>query len=184
MCLIPKSHYNLHGTGINDNHFLGIWVDPSIRLKDEDGKLNLSAINIKRIPGFSTNKLPPTKKWYLNIQFKKEFSNPYLNEWNKDEDGVYPLRDHYDFITDRGHYFLKAREINGAEGGYTYPVDSQNSFTFTLFIVHKPLVSNFWHFEFDITSPHGRIEKTSAAWHKLICSVIIDTIQEKAVFSI
>src|SRR5258706_1649374 len=96
MCLIPKSHYNLHGTGINDNHFLGIWVDPSIRLKDEDGKLNLSAINIKRIPGFSTNKLPPTNKWYLNIQFKKEFSNPYLNEWNKDEDGVYPLRDHYD----------------------------------------------------------------------------------------
>jgi hypothetical protein len=52
-------------------------------LKNADGKLNPSAIDTKRIPGFSTNKIPKSKRSDLNIFFAKEFAPKYLSGWQE-----------------------------------------------------------------------------------------------------
>ena len=47
--LVPLSQFSIisHQT-LNNSHYLGKWVESSIPLIDEDGKLNPSAIDIKR----------------------------------------------------------------------------------------------------------------------------------------
>ena len=57
------------------------------------------------------------------------------------------------------------------------------SFNFRVEIVHKPLVANYWHFEFKVIAENEEIDTiNSKAWRKAICSSIRDRVQEIAVF--
>jgi hypothetical protein len=185
MRLIPKSQSSLLSRQeLDKDHHLAVWVDKEIRLKDEDGKLNPAAIQIKRIPGFSTNKVPPSKKWYLNIQFHSAFTNLYRTLWNEGEPGVYPEKNHFTFNRKRNCYYLKIADMDQYKDLYQYPANSENNFEFELGIIHQPLIANYWHFEFEVNSQHGKVEKGDKGWQKLVCSMVRDRVQDKAKFSI
>jgi hypothetical protein len=69
--LIPKKNYQLISEEMLDAaHLLAKWVDSNVQLRDEDGKLSQSAIDVKRIPGFSSNKIPDSVVSDLQIKFK------------------------------------------------------------------------------------------------------------------
>ena len=163
---------------------MGVWVPDDIVLKDNGGKLDAGAINLKRIPGFSTNKIPKSKKWDLFIQIKEDFEEKYLAKWPGKTDGLYPGKGEYEFLVTRQLYFLKIGHFNNLSGEYAHPNDKNKKFNFKLKVVHKPLMANYWHFEFQVDSDHGTVVKTKAEWQRLICANIRGHVQEKAIFEI
>jgi hypothetical protein len=163
---------------------LGAWVSEDIALKDKGGKLDAGAIDLKRIPGFSTNKIPKSKKRDLYIRIKKEFEDRYLSEWLGKVDGKYPAEGEYEFLATRQLYFIRIGDFNNLSGEYQHPNDKNKKCSFQLKVVHKPLMANYWHFEFHVNSTHGAILKTKADWQKVICAAIRGQVQEKAVFEI
>jgi len=107
-----------------------------------------------------------------------------MTDWTTGEDGKYPDKNQYVFDRGRKHYFLRIGDFHNYKNTYQHASKKGNAFEFSLKIVHKPLIANFWHFEFATHSEHGEVVDTSAAWKKLICSSILDRIQEKAFFQI
>jgi hypothetical protein len=94
-----------------------------------------------------------------------------------------PPKGHFGFDKTRQHYFLKIGKIDGYHDTYNNPPDKKTiDYTFTLRVVHRPLMSNYWHFEFLIETEHGDLQYNSK-WQKLICSSIRDHIQQVAIFS-
>ena len=173
--LVPLSQFSIisHQT-LNNSHYLGKWVESSIPLIDEDGKLNPSAIDIKRIHGFSTNKIPKSKRRDLSIVFNEDFLNIYTNQWIEGTDGVIPLKNHFEIDKTRQYYFIQISKIDGYNGTYHNPPNKIDvSFNFRVEIVHKPLVANYWHFEFKVIAENEEIDTiNSKAWRKAICSSI------------
>lgn len=170
---------------IDGEHYLGKWVDAAIILKESDGKLSQEAIDVKRIPGFSCNKIPESTSFDLTIKFIDEFAHIYNADWQVGTDGIVPDDAHFQIIQDRQLYYFKVKNINGFTDTYQNPPDkTENKYVFTVVIVHKPLASNYWHFEFEIQSNHNIIGNTSSAWKKLVCSTIRDRVQEIAVFEL
>ncbi len=168
-----------------NSHFLGKWVPHGVTLKDEDEKLSVAAIDLDRIPGFSTNKIPSSKKQDLKIYFPKPLGVQYEQSWTGGENAIAPSLNHFDIDYSRQLYFFQICKINGFTDTYQNPPNKpDNNFSFRVKIVHRPLKANFWHFEIEVDSDHGIVAKNKAAWHKIICSSIRDRLQEISVFKI
>lgn len=188
--LIPTPQLQIiSSANLDTNHYIGRAIEANVRLKDNDGKLNLGAIEVNRIPGFSTNKLPKSKKQDLNIKFKKEFIDKYTANWIEGENGLPPPSHTFNIDYSRQHYFIKISQINGFTDNYKIPSNKKNipdfSAPFEVFVCHKPTVSNYWHFEFKVMANGEEIKSIdSKAWRKLICSSISDRIQEVALFRV
>jgi hypothetical protein len=180
---LPKQNFILITSDqLNPQHYLGKWVDAEMQLKDNDGKLNQDAIEIKRIPGFSTNKLPQSKIRDLFIKFIN--TSIYNGSWQVGEKSQRPKSSDYEYKTDRNYYFLKIEDFISYSDAYEHSSKKNYKFEFQLKIVHKPLISNYWHFEFDVQSFHGNITNDNAAWKRIVLSSIRDRIQEKSIFEI
>ena len=188
--LIPTPQLQIiSSANLDTSHYLGRSIEPNIRLKDDDGKLNLGAIEVNRIPGFSTNKLPKSKKQDLNIKFKKEFVEIYTARWIEGDEGLLPPLHTFNIDYSQQHYFIQISQIDGFTDTYKIPSNKKNipdfSAPFEVLVAHKPTVSNYWHFEFKVMANGEEIESIdSKAWRKLICSSISDRIQEVAVFTV
>lgn len=183
--LVPtKNLKTISQNELNISNYLGKWVDNAIELKDVDGKLNASAIDINRIPGFSTNKIPGSTIIDLNIEFDKQFSHLYIKSWHEGDIGIMPEDNHFQFNQERKHYFLRIADMQFTDEYLNPPDKTDIVYKYTVNVEHKPLVSNYWHFELTVTSPDHIINNSSGAWRKLICSGIRDRIQEKAVFEL
>lgn len=184
--LIPTSEFKkISDTKSIQTHYLGKWVEGANLFKDEDGKLSPAAIEVKRIPGFSTNKILHSKKCDLNIQFIKEVSGIFNAGWEEGQAGLFPSLLDFQIDSTRKHYFVKISDIDGYTDKYHNPPGkTDDEFMFTVKVVHKPLMANYWHFELSIDTAHGKIESAKSAWQKVICSSIRDRIQEKAIFKI
>lgn len=183
--LVPTNNLKIISQSELDlSDYLGKWVDGSVQLKDADGRLNAGAIDINRIPGFSTNKIPNSTVLDLSIEFEKQYSHLYIKSWHEGDDGIIPDVNHFQFNQDRNHYFLKIQDIQFSSEYFNPPDRTGTTYKYTVKVEHKPLVSNYWHFELVVTSPDHLIISASGAWRRLICSGIRDRIQEKAVFNI
>ena len=169
---------------LDNTHYLGKWVESSIPLKDPDGKLSAGAIDVKRIPGFSTNKIPGSIPCNLNIEIKKDFQSIYLSPWLPGDIVQRPSKKEYNIDNTRQHYFFLIGKLNGLAGDYENPPGSKTQYKFNLEVCHKPLCSNYWHFEFKVIADGVEIVNMSAKWKKLIYSTIRDTIQESSVFHV
>lgn len=186
--LVPTQNDTLIEIGeTHNNHLLGIWVDSNVRLKDSDGKLSAGAIDLERIPHFSTNKIPNSIITDLNICFKSEVKDKYATLWDEGNNGIMPNENEFEFIDNRQHYFIKIEEIHNFIGEYINPPPpdkKQKTYKFTLKIIHKPLVANYWHFEFIIYADGQELKNAKGIWKQLLCSSIRDKIQEVAKFHI
>ena len=184
--LIPNKDLKIiDNAEIDQSEHLGIWVRDDLTFKDPDGRLSQSAIDLSKIPSFSTNKIPDSVPNDLNIFFERDFISIYNVAWHEGEDGTIPENSHFSFVENRNHYFIKISNIDNFGDHYQNPpTDDSIQYEFIVHVVHKPLVSNYWHFELSITSPDHVIIDTKGAWKKLICSSIRKQIQEKAEFSI
>lgn len=148
---------------LNKSHYLGKFVESNIRLKDSDGTINGGAVDVNRIPGFSTNKIPDSVPEDLNIKFKDTHRNNYVVEWYPGINGIMPPNDHFDIIDDTRYYFLRIEDIEFSDGSYKHADNLNKDYNFSLKVIHKPLVSNYWHFEFHIDSEHGIVDKNKSA---------------------
>ena len=170
---------------MDNTHFLAKWVDANIILKDPDGKLNPSAIEIKRIPGFSTNKIPSSKPSDLDIEIKEDYKVQFLSPWTEGAHGKCPSKEEFIIDNTRQHYFLMIGNINGLVGQYENPPGKEDKkYKFELQVSHRPLECNYWHFEFIVIANGVEITNANSGWKKLICSTVIDRIQEVSIFKI
>lgn len=169
----------------NEEHYLGAWVATNRSFKDSDGKLDAGAIDIKRIPGLSTNKIPESHISDLDIRFVGlNASHLNFTGWRPGDNGQVPSDDDFEVI-DRNHYFIQIAEINNFTGDYQNPSDDKsNVYQFTVTVVHKPLIANYWHFELFVSSPNHEFTTTNGKWRGLVYSAIRVKIQDKAVFEI
>jgi hypothetical protein len=171
----------------NRDHYLGVWVSADKPFKDSDGKLDAAAIDIARIPGFSTNKIPESKVSDLNICFIGDRAR-YFNytSWNLGENGVMPTNEDFKTDEDRNNYFIQIYNISEFTDEYHNPPhDESKVYTFTVYVVHKPLIANYWHFELSVVSDaNHNLAVNSGKWRGLVFSLIRDRVQDKAVFEI
>jgi len=147
--------------------------------------LNPSAIDIDRIPGFSTNSIPHSKKHHLFIKFNEDVKKTYNADWKEGNDGLYPTKESYEIVSTRKIFFIPLLKLHGYKGKYHNPPEKTDkaALEFTLKICHKPLVSNFWHFEFLVVDAAGNeIKGNGKGYRKTVYSSIRDKIQDIAVF--
>jgi hypothetical protein len=182
--LIPNSQLSiLQNNNIDKSEYIGAWIDTKHRLKDADGNLNGSAIDLHKLPTFSCNKIPLSVPVDLNIEFEPTTKHLYLHEWHDGEDGLTPPPEHFDYVN-RHLYFLKISDIE-YQGEYFNPWDDEeNHYAFNVRLVHKPTVSNFWHFQFEIVTEHGIIEKNKNRWINELCGSIRGQIVKYAIFDL
>jgi hypothetical protein len=168
------------------SHHLGKWVKPDSPFRNADGKLDYSAIPLKRLPGCSSNKIPNSKPTDLYIEFKSEFAHLYKPHWIEGEDGLIPDNNHFERNENRNIFFIKIGDIHNLKDSYSHPTDKTKPvYSFIVKVIHKPLVSNYWHFELIIKSDsHQEIKSSDPKWREKICTTIMDEIQEKAIFEL
>jgi hypothetical protein len=174
-------------------HYLGKWAETlkegiEIPLKDTFGQLNIHLIEVKRIPGFSTNKIPASKKRDLYLEFtEKQYNSMYGAAWSEGQEGLVPHKTHYDFTIKRKLYFIPIKQIHDFKGEYRNGNNPAGApaLQFTVQVIHKPLLSNYWHFEFKVLDNlMTEIITANSAWKKQICSSISSKVQEIAIFNI
>lgn len=186
--LIPTS--NLHiiqPTTFSNKQYLGKWVElkENTSFKEPDGKLSPDVVELNRIPGFSTNCIPASKRVHLFIRIKKEFQDIYGVPWTQGTEGLTPPKDAYEIVSNRKRYFIPILKIHGFKDKYTNPPDKPESvFEFEVQVKHAPIISNYWHFEFSVFADGKEMPIANAKWKKLICSSICDRIRQIAVFKI
>src|ERR1700733_9204709 len=160
--LIPKKEYPiLSSNEIDELDYLSKWVGRNLRLKDSDGKLNPAAIDIHDLPHFSTNKIPGSKLIDLYINFHKPFADYYRRLWAEGDPGIIPPNNHFFFDLRRQYYFIQVGQINGFAQPYPKVIKGNvtKELKFTLGVIHMPLISNYWHFEFELSDENGKIER-------------------------
>jgi len=166
---------------LNPLEYIGIWVEPEIELKDDKGRLNGGAVNLHRLPHFSSNKIPHSVPSDLNIKINDNVEHIYLQDWNAGMNGVVPQRNDFDYDNMRTHYFLQISKINGHVDGYE---KNDKHLEYQVNLIHKPTVSNYWHFEFTITSEGKEVNYKQRQWINDILGSIRGHIVKKAVFEL
>lgn len=163
---------------------MGKWVDAGINLKTPKGTLDAAAIEINRIPGFSTNKIPSSKRKDLNIFFKEGLAKQYNQDWQAGTKGITPEAEHFSRDKSRQHYFIKISSIHGYSETYNSVSVKGKVHQVVINVLHKPLVANYWHFEFSVLIDDVEIKNTGSSYKKLACNLISTRIQEVAKFKI
>lgn len=166
------------------DHYLGVKVEanPEIPFKGEDGRVNVEHIAIERIPGFSSNKIPSSIKEDLYIKFTEEYKSVYNAEWNEGQFCNIPDASHYDIVSNRDVYYLSINLFHGFVEKYQKGGVKGDLF-FKLEVVHKPLMANFWHFEFRVVDADDKeIKNIGSKWKELLCSSIRDRVHQYAEF--
>lgn len=146
--LLPKKDSKYIST-TPESDVLCRWT--SYPLKDETNCLSALAIEEKRIPDYSTNKIPPSVTEDILIAF---FDKNILDEKWEEGDDFIPVKDEdFYYDTDRSYFFFKISSIDNFESTYPFPFSQDlddYKFRFQVKVKHAPLKVNFSHFEFEI----------------------------------
>lgn len=157
--LIPQEEDKIFSIEeIDKSHHLARYVEGSIELKNGH-RLSSEAVDIAQLPGFSTNKIPPTQLEDLNIFFLPDYNKIYREHWEEGEKGVLPPNEHFSYDTNRNFFLMQILDIEGYSSSVIRADKKNTPFNFTLCILHTPLISNFWHFEFYIKGEEGEIAR-------------------------
>ena len=186
--LVPQKDFKFIKE-VDKSDFLGKFVNPDVDLKDPDGTLSAEAIETKRLPGFSTNKLPHSLSSDLKIAFicEKGIKDNYTKEWNEGEEGICPDDAHWQLEEDRKIYYFRIGDIDGFSGDYQNPpTEKGDEYKFFVQVIHKPTMTNFWHFEFYISNDRKEAIDVlnDKGWRKTVSSAIRSKLQEIAVFEL
>lgn len=158
--LLPQPHFPFINS-LNPYEVLCRWSHYPIH--DELGKLSALAIEEKRIPTYSTNKIPPSEVIDVKIAFHDK--NLTSLKWTPGEDPIDISPE--DFFIDelRNCFFIQIKDIDGYKGLYPVPYTSDEleyRLTFIVKIVHDPLKVNYSHccFEIQYYDMNGNPTKT------------------------
>lgn len=167
------------------HHFMGKYVETDAAdLTDNTGKLDISFIERKRIPGFSMNKIPESIQNDLNLKIQPGFEY-HNDDWMPGDSASVPALHEFQVVTNHKHYYLPIGEIHNYTDKYFGPNENDNpSFEFRVKVVHRPTKCNYWHFELHLSSPDHEIMANKGAWRKAIHSAIADRISEIAIFTL
>lgn len=183
--LIPKKNDPLIESFF-PNEYLVRGVNEKYALRDETGQLSALAIEEIRIPGYSTNKIPPSLSEDINIILLNTAKS--LQPWNPGDDVYMPEDNEFTINTNRQKFFIRIVDICGYEGKYPFPAnEKKNKFNFIVSVIHKPLKSNYAHFELQISyfdSQNKSQSKTSKKSQKLINATIRSKLIEIAQFNL
>lgn len=172
---------------IDQRHILCRWVSPSLKLKDSNGSLSAEAIEEKRLPGYSTNKIPPSVVEDVKIAFHND---EFEKNWSEGEIVAPPSDEDY-YTTDRNYFLFRIEDIYKFSKPYSFPPDNPvHNYYFQIDTVHKPLRANISHFEFNIQhfSSSGNPEKgpspTSKTFKRVIAADIRSRLMKIAKFDL
>lgn len=189
--LIPKSTSKLI-LELDPNDILCRGVDSKrFSLRDEMGDLNALAVEEIRIPGYSTNKIPPAEIDDIQLGIDdKEISRSRWEEgmegWEVDESIVF-------IAPERQYFLIRIGDIDGYQS--TFPINNStahepDSFKckFILRVKHAPLIANYSHFEFEFEYEDeggGKIKNASRkVQEKIINADVRQRLIEVAKFSV
>jgi hypothetical protein len=166
-------------------HFLGHWISKDTPLKEADNYLNPMAIDVKRLSGFSNNKIPGSAVKDLNICILQKYKKSLGAHWIEGSSGIKPQWYQFQYDNSRQHFFMRIGDLHNYSDKYTKPSGSTNEYKFTLIIIHVPLNSNFFHFEFKFLDKDSEeIKKIEEkGWTKAISASIMDHVQHCALFN-
>ena len=188
MRLIPtKQNKLISSSELNKSHYLGKWVEGNITLKDSDGKLSASAIHVDSIPGFSTNKIPPSVVSDLDIIINSEHKKYYNELWVEGTDGEQPENDQFYLDNYRQKYFIKISDIDGYTSTCLSADKKPKKIVFVINTSHAPVKANFTHFEFRVIADGKEVKdsgRTNTGYKRVICGLIRDKVQDIAIFNI
>ncbi len=150
--------------------------------------LSAQAIEEIQVPGYSTNKLPPSELDDIKIKINnKELSGTY---WEEGQGGYEVANDEFTIIEDRQYYLVKIGDIDDHVGIFPYPY-TQNTdeyqCQFELKVTHKPLNINYSHCEFTLTyiNENGELfEKPSRKSFKVVNANVRQKLIEIAKFDL
>lgn len=144
----------------NPEHLLCRRVDEGIELKTDDGWLHPDAVYLeneqkkdgyKVVFNYSTNKIPNSTVEDVFIIFNDNVK--YRQEWIEGTDGTLPSDNEYKYQTERGAFLFKIKEIDcfSARYPYKYPNSPSADYIFTVYVKHRPTISNICHYELQIS---------------------------------
>ncbi len=147
--LLPRKNDSVI-TKFNTHDILCRWS--KYPLKDETGKLSALAVDERRIPEYSTNKLPPS----ISEDIKIAFHNNKLTyiKWKPGENAIKVKDEDFYYDDSRSMFYLKISSIDGYTSKYPYPFSEELSdynFIFQVKVVHDPLKVNYSHCIFEIS---------------------------------
>lgn len=149
-----------------------------------DNRLNTEKlIKVERIPGLSHNRVPPSEISDVFILLRKKI---HKNEWWPGLET--PKVRFWDYTLmkrkERSHFFVKAGDFD-FEDSYRNPYDAPNpEFTFRVRFVHKPTITNYSHYELEVSNHEGVLINFKSKWKKLIGFSIREQFENKAFFEI
>jgi hypothetical protein len=180
--LIPTKDLKLiSASDLNPQHHIGVWIKSDVILRDDDGRLNGSAVDLKKIPHYSNNKIPDSIPRDLNIEFDGDYKKAYLVAWKEGDEGILPQNEHFKYEDNRSHYFVQVSDISEYTDTYQ---KNETEYSFHVNLKHCPTVSNYWHFEFSIMSEGNEVDYSKKKWINDICASIRGNIVQKAKFEI
>lgn len=177
--LLPDKYFKIINQ-FDETEILCRWT--KYPLKDETGRLSALAVDEKRLPGYSTNKIPPSATDDILIAF---YNQAIQNEiWNEGDEPI--SVDHSDFYydLDRKYFFITISDVNNFEGQYPYPYSTElNQFTFRfkVLVKHAPLKVNYSHCEFEIIFFDQNGKETTQPSKNSLQKVVLATIRDKLI---
>lgn len=168
---------------LNDEEKLIHWVSNKYPLIKE-GKLNVEKlIDISRLPGLSHNKIPPSKTLDIFLVVSKD--EKYLEYWEEGSIVSKVLRSHcyYDVIN-RNYFFIRIGDLIYSDSYHKTVKQKKINHPFSVSPIHKPLNSNYSHFELEISADHTTISNLrSKGWRKILGNSIRDRYKDLAYFN-
>ena len=82
----------------------------------------------------------------------KNVAKDYFGEWSEGEEGVRPLNEDVNEISDRGWFGIRKKDIETVEANYDFKSESLVSRKDKIFfrVIHRPTKSNFWHCHIEV----------------------------------
>jgi len=178
--LLPQPNFTLI-EDLNPEEILCRWS--KYPLKDESGRLSALAVEEKRIPTYSTNKVPPSKEDDIKIAFHD--NNLQSIKWKEGEDHIAISPDDFYLDEERKCFFIKLGEIHGYNGKYPFPSFSEDvskyKLEFSVRVTHDPLKVNYSHCCFEIQYLDENGNATRPPSQKSLDKVIIASIRNELI---
>jgi len=177
--LLPQKHFEIIEP-LNSKDVLCRWSQYPV--KDELGKLSALAIEEKRLPSYSTNKIPPSQERDILIAFyDKEIQKI---KWVPGEDPLLISEDEFYYDDKREYFFIQIESIDGYRGKFPYHYSLNQSdykFIFEVKVKHDPLKINYTHCVFEIYYFDGNGNPANKPSHKSLEKVVITSIRDELI---
>lgn len=143
--LLPKKRDKIIKE-IDAQHVLCGWVEKALQLKIRQADARLKQLRV-RLPGYSSNKIPPSAVDDVKIEF---YNRVFKQNWIEGEKTVVPSDNDFHH-TERNHFLFRVEDIYKYSKPYSFPLDNPAQECHSqVDVIHKPRKANISHFEFDV----------------------------------